>query len=184
MSNPTMPLRTPPQLRTFNNLPTSTSTLQFSHPPKPPKHHEHIMAPQELLIDVRSPLEFSTGPLISDIAPTINIEYTSIDRLPEIYAQQGIDVSKDDRITLYCRSGRRSDIAMKRLRELGWLNVRDIGGLDEARRVLDKETVARQLDQMGGSEEVKVQDEVKSDGGEYGRRKSFGALLAGLKECD
>ncbi|KAF1358292.1 hypothetical protein EJ07DRAFT_34309, partial [Lizonia empirigonia] len=78
--------------------------------------------PQELLIDVRSPLEFSTGPLVSDLAPTVNIEYTSIDRLAEIYAQQGIYVDKNDSITLYCRSGRRSDIAMRRLKELGYAN--------------------------------------------------------------
>lgn len=138
--------------------------------------------PQELLIDVRSPLEFSTGPLVSDLAPTVNIEYTSIDRLAEIYAQQGIDVDKNDSITLYCRSGRRSDIAMRRLKELGYANVRDIGGFEDARRVLDRETVARQLDSMAGSEAIV--EEKKSDGKEDVREKSLSALLAGLRECD
>ncbi|KAJ4334515.1 hypothetical protein N0V87_006843 [Didymella glomerata] len=48
--------------------------------------------PQELLIDVRSPLEFSTGPLVSDIATTVNIEYTAIDSLAEIYALQNVSL--------------------------------------------------------------------------------------------
>lgn len=143
---------------------------------------DYIM-PQELLIDVRSPLEFSTGPLVSDIAPTVNIEYTLIDQLAEIYAQQDIAVSKNDSITLYCRSGRRSDIAMRRLKELGYTNVRDIGGFEDAKRVLDRETVARQLDQLVGSEE-KVMDEKKNDGKESARQKSLDKLLVGLKECD
>ncbi|KAF9693770.1 hypothetical protein EKO04_008170 [Ascochyta lentis] len=147
--------------------------------------------PRELLIDVRSPLEFSTGPLVSDLAPTVNIEYTSIDRLAEIYLQQGIEVDKNDSITLYCRSGRRSDIAMRRLRELGYANVRDIGGFEDAKRVLDKETVARQLESMAGEETLAVSGEEeektkkeKDDGKAEGRSKGFGALLEGLQECD
>lgn len=146
--------------------------------------HRTPKMPQELLIDVRSPLEFSTGPLVSDIAPTVNIEYTSIDSLPEIYALQNITVSKDDHITLYCRSGRRSDIAKRRLEQLGYANVRDIGGFEDARRTLDRETVGRQLDGMAGEETQPVEDVKKSDGKEDGRQKSLDALLAGLKECD
>jgi rhodanese-related sulfurtransferase len=140
--------------------------------------------PQDLLIDVRSPGEFATGPLTSDIAPTINIEYTLIDQLPSIYAQQGITVAKNDNITLYCRSGRRSDIAMRRLRELGYSGVRDIGGLEEARRVLDREMVGRQLEGMVGEDdkvgEVERGDEKRGEG----RERDFGALLAGLRECE
>ncbi|KAF1926075.1 uncharacterized protein M421DRAFT_224398 [Didymella exigua CBS 183.55] len=147
------------------------------------------MMPQELLIDVRSPLEFSTGPLVSDIAPTVNIEYTSIDSLADIYALQNIAVSKDDHITLYCRSGRRSDIAKTRLEQLGYKRVRDIGGFEDARRTLDRETVARQLDGMTGDDDTGAQDAgtgaaaSKNDGREEVRQKSLDALLAGLKEC-
>ncbi|KAJ4378424.1 hypothetical protein N0V86_006127 [Didymella sp. IMI 355093] len=144
--------------------------------------------PQELLIDVRSPLEFSTGPLVSDIAPTINIEYTSIDSLAEIYALQNVTVNKDDHITLYCRSGRRSDIAKKRLEHLGYTRVRDIGGFEDARRTLDRETVARQLEDMAGEDGAEAADAdattSTSDGKEEVRQKSLDKLLAGLKECD
>lgn len=121
---------------------------------------------QELLIDVRSPVEFATGPLTSDIAPTVNIEYQSISQLPEIYAARGIAVHKEDHITLYCRSGRRSNIAMNTLRGMGYLNVRDIGGYEAARGVLDREQVGRQLDgemermgvDVGGGMEVVVRE--------------------------
>lgn len=139
--------------------------------------------PQHHLIDVRSPAEFSTGPLVSDIAPTINIEYTAIDALADIYAQQHVSISKDDHITLYCRSGRRSGIAKRRLEELGYTSVRDIGGLEEARRVLDRETVGRQLGLEGeeGGEEVVSK---KEDGRGDVRKESLNALLKGLEACE
>jgi rhodanese-related sulfurtransferase len=161
------------------STPSNCTPSRTSHTPK---------MPQELLIDVRSPLEFSTGPLVSDIATTVNIEYTAIDSLAEIYALQNVSVSKDDHITLYCRSGRRSDIAKRRLEQLGYRHVRDIGGFDDARRVLDRETVARQLEGMAGEDRKDAKDggavAVKSDGKEEVRQKSLDALLAGLKECD
>ncbi|KAH6639338.1 hypothetical protein C7974DRAFT_421913 [Boeremia exigua] len=146
--------------------------------------------PQELLIDVRSPLEFSTGPLVSDIAPTVNIEYTSIDSLADIYAAQNTTVAKNDQITLYCRSGRRSAIARKRLLELGFTNVRDIGGFEDARRVLDRETVGRQLEGLVGEEGVVNAEavgkggEVKGNGREGARQKALDELLRGLQDCE
>ena len=112
------------------------------------------MPPNHLLIDVRTPSEFATGHLTSDIAtPTVNIEYQSIGQLSSIYAARGLVVGKSDHVTLYCRSGRRSDIAMRELRLLGWENVRDIGGFEDARRVLDRETVERQVDGAVGAVE-------------------------------
>jgi rhodanese-related sulfurtransferase len=145
-----------------------------------------IMASQELLVDVRSPSEFATGSLASDIAPTVNIEYQTIDQLPEIYATRGINVHKDDRITLYCRSGRRSNIALHTLKNMGYQHVRDIGGFEEARKVLDREQVQRQLDaelekEMGGGA---GEGEVKEDPKRHTRVKSFGALLDGLKALE
>lgn len=137
--------------------------------------------PQELLIDVRSPLEFSTGPLASDIAPTVNIEYTHIDSLADIYAQQHIAVSKDDHITLYCRSGRRSGIAKQRLEELGFSNVRDIGGFEEAKRVLDREMVGRQIEEGLGGEGASIE---KDDGRGGARKEGLEKLLKGLEACD
>jgi rhodanese-related sulfurtransferase len=144
------------------------------------------MATQELLVDVRSPGEFSTGYLTSDIAPTVNIEYQIIDQLPEIYAAKGINVGKDDAITLYCRSGRRSNIALGRLKELGFKRVRDIGGFEEARKVLDREQVQRQLDtELERSMEQTTKGVgVEEDPKKHVRVKSFGALMDGLKALE
>jgi rhodanese-related sulfurtransferase len=143
---------------------------------------------QHHLIDVRSPAEFATGPLTSDIAPTLNIEYTLIDQIGDIYGARGVSVHKDDDITLYCRSGRRSGIALQTLRNMGFVRVRDIGGLEEARRVLDREQVQRQLDKemeaagLGGKEEETGGKEV--DEKKHVRVKSFGKLVEGLKALE
>tara|TARA_R110002003_G_scaffold52_29_gene4625 strand:- start:6321 stop:6779 length:459 start_codon:yes stop_codon:yes gene_type:complete len=149
------------------------------------------MTAQELLVDVRSPAEFATGPLSSDIAPTVNIEYQIIDQLPEIYAARGINVNKDDNITLYCRSGRRSNIALQTLKNMGYLRVRDIGGFEAAKSILDKEQVQRQLDQEMeamhgvGTKEGSTEFEVRKDDlKKHTRVKSFGALVDGLKALE
>ncbi|KAH7094655.1 hypothetical protein FB567DRAFT_586015 [Paraphoma chrysanthemicola] len=143
--------------------------------------------PQHLLVDVRSPVEFATGPLTSDIAPTVNIEYTLISQLPQIYAAQGITVAKDADITLYCRSGRRSNIALQTLKDMGYMRVRDIGGFEDARRVLDKEQVGRQLErEMEGmkTEGGDGKEEKKEDPKRHIRVKSFGVLVDGLKALE
>ena len=148
-----------------------------------------MTAPQELLVDVRSSPEFATGALVSDIAPTLNIEYQIIDQLPDIYAARGINIDKNDHITLYCRSGRRSNIALHTLKNMGFRNVRDIGGFDEARKVLDREQVQRQLEQEMGDMETQERVGEGSKGGTEDRDKSarvesFGALLHGLKALE
>jgi len=161
----------------------------------PSKHtHTLTMPPQQHLIDVRSPAEFSTGPLKSDIAPTINIEYQRISQLASIYAALGTTVHKDDHITLYCRSGRRSGIALQTLREMGFGHVRDIGGLEEARRVLDREMVERQIEgeigvDGGGVEKgEKGVGEGKGGDGDAGkkeeRERELKKLLEGLKALE
>ncbi|EAT87368.1 hypothetical protein HBI56_169160 [Parastagonospora nodorum] len=157
------------------------------------------MSPQQHLIDVRTPAEFSSGPLKSDIAPTINIEYQRISQLPSIYAALGVTVQKDDHITLYCRSGRRSNIALQTLKEAGYEHVRDIGGLEEARRVLDREQVERQLEgemeraglDVGGRKEGEggggkgVEEEGKGkDGKKDERERELRKLLEGLKALE
>ncbi|KAF2018156.1 hypothetical protein BU24DRAFT_166029 [Aaosphaeria arxii CBS 175.79] len=142
-----------------------------------------MTTPNTVLIDVRTPAEFSTGALSNISSEAINIEYQLIDTLPEVLAQRGIDIQKSDDITLYCRSGRRSNIALQVLKELGYQNVRDIGGLEEARAVLKREEALRGLDK-GDVVGVEVALRPKDDGKKDSREKSFGALLAGLKDLD
>lgn len=79
-----------------------------------------------------------------------------------------------------------SNIALEKLKELGFKRVRDIGGFEEARKVLDREQVQRQLDaemekSMGQTaKEAGKEDEPKK----HVRVKSFGALVDGLKALE
>jgi phage shock protein E len=76
-------------------------------------------------IDVRTAEEFSAG----HVDGAVNIPYEEIvDRIGEVTSD------KDSSVYLYCRSGRRSGIAMNALREAGYRNTVNIGGLEEAGR--------------------------------------------------
>ena len=85
-----------------------------------------------IVIDVRSFEEVKTG-IIQD---AIHIEWTQIEK--EI---SKIDVSKDQSIYLYCRSGNRSGKAAVMLEKIGFTNVINAGGIDEAAKKLDKKIV-------------------------------------------
>jgi phage shock protein E len=76
-------------------------------------------------VDVRTAGEFGAG----HVAGAVNIPYEEItERIGEVASD------KDATIYLYCRSGRRSGIALEALREAGYDNAVNIGGLEEARR--------------------------------------------------
>ena len=76
----------------------------------------------DTVIDVRTPEEFASG----HIEGAINIPYDTI--TPNLPALARI--GKDENIVLYCRSGRRSGIAMQTLASQGYRNLRNGGGLD------------------------------------------------------
>lgn len=80
-----------------------------------------------VIIDVRTPAEYATGHLDN----AINIEY-------QLIGQQiaSAGVTKNDQVILYCRSGRRSAIALETLRSLGFQSVSDYGTIDAARQRL------------------------------------------------
>jgi phage shock protein E len=72
-----------------------------------------------LLIDVRTQSEYNSG----YIPTAINIPYTEI--------QERIkDTPKNKLIIVYCRTGRRSEIARKKLIELGYMNVINYGSIN------------------------------------------------------
>jgi len=85
-----------------------------------------------IVIDVRSDEEVKTG-IIQD---AIHIEWTKIDK--EITK---IDISKDHAIYLYCRSGNRSGKAADILKNIGYVNVINAGGIKDAAKKLDKKIV-------------------------------------------
>ena len=80
---------------------------------------------QTLVIDVRTDREFKSG----HIKGAINIPYD------DIGARIG-DVADDKnrRIVFYCRSGRRSGIAVKTLTGIGYYRVENAGGFEELRK--------------------------------------------------
>lgn len=73
-------------------------------------------------IDVRTPEEFAQG----HIAGSINISY-------EIIGQEISSISRDvdSDIRVYCRSGRRSGVAMDTLKGMGYANVINEGGYED-----------------------------------------------------
>ena len=87
---------------------------------------------EPLIVDVRSLEEVKTG-IIQD---AIHIEWTQIDK--EI---NNIDITKDQPIYLYCRSGNRSGKATLMLEKKGFTNVINAGGIDEAAKKLEKKIV-------------------------------------------
>ena len=72
-----------------------------------------------IVIDVRTPTEYITGAFPN----AINIP---LDKLPEHISQLG---SYNRDITVYCASGGRSSYAEKMLRQAGFLNVKNGGGI-------------------------------------------------------
>ena len=91
-----------------------------------------VFSDEHLIIDVRSLDEVKTG-IIQD---AIHIEWTQIDK--EITK---IDLTKDQPIYLYCRSGNRSGKAAEILEKIGYTNAINAGGIAEAAKKLDKKIV-------------------------------------------
>lgn len=74
---------------------------------------------QVLLLDVRTDEEFVTG----HITNAINIPVQELeDRLDELK-------DKEQKILIYCKSGRRSAIACEILEEYGYTNLYNMGGV-------------------------------------------------------
>lgn len=78
------------------------------------------------VIDVRSEAEWNTGYLEG----ALHIEWQDI-------LQISPDISKDEQIYLYCRSGKRSEKATKILLEAGYINAKNAGSIVEASKLLD-----------------------------------------------
>ncbi|MGR6981127.1 rhodanese-like domain-containing protein [Testudinibacter sp. P27/CKL/0425] len=75
-----------------------------------------------LLFDVRSADEFAAGHLHN----AVNISHDSIgQQISQLTAD------KDQTIYVYCRSGRRADLAKAELEKLGYKNVENLGGYQQ-----------------------------------------------------
>ena len=79
--------------------------------------------PVDAVIDVRSMLEFWLGHLEG----ATNIP---VDRIPE--GLEGLNLTKQSRILVYCASGARSAQAAAVLKQAGYTRVMDGGGMAQA----------------------------------------------------
>lgn len=85
-------------------------------------------AAPRVVIDVRSADEFAEG----HVDGAVLIPHDEIrDRIGAVVPDKSTPVA------LYCRSGRRSGLALKTLQELGYTAVENLGGLAEARKKLE-----------------------------------------------
>lgn len=78
--------------------------------------------PNALYVDVRTPEEFASGHVVG----AINIPHDQMEARWEELAEH-----QDRPVVVYCRTGRRSGIALDVLQQKGFTQVENGGGLDE-----------------------------------------------------
>jgi len=79
-----------------------------------------------LLVDVRTPAEFSAG----SVPGTVNVPLSD---LPDGIAQHAAD--KNRVLLLHCQSGGRSALAAMKLRSAGYTRVFNVGSLSQAKKL-------------------------------------------------
>ena len=80
-----------------------------------------------ILIDVRTDDEWNNGYIETAIHIPLDMILQKIVMATE---------SKDQKIYLYCRTGNRSGKAEKALQGIGYINAKNIGGIEEASSIL------------------------------------------------
>lgn len=86
-----------------------------------------LFTPTTVWIDVRSLNEYNED----HINNTEHIPHTEIATRID-----SLSLKKSTPIKLFCRSGKRAGLAQATLQDLGYSNVENVGGIDDAREVL------------------------------------------------
>ena len=85
-----------------------------------------------IIIDVRTKAEYDNGHLKDALLIPFNVIGDKIaEKVPD----------KEAHIALYCRSGRRSGIALNTLKKMGYTNAENYGGLQSASKQLSVKIV-------------------------------------------
>lgn len=84
----------------------------------------NTLASGTLILDVRTPEEYNSAHVAS----------AALFPVTDLQAGKFPKVSKDSPIAVYCRSGNRSKVATLALKQAGFTNVTDIGGLDDLKK--------------------------------------------------
>ncbi|MBX3043328.1 MAG: rhodanese-like domain-containing protein [Candidatus Kapabacteria bacterium] len=91
--------------------------------------HEEYNKSDLIIIDNRSKTEYDSG----HIENAVLIPYNLISQeLPKITKD------KNAPIALYCRSGNRSSVALRTIREMGYVNAVNYGGISKATKILNE----------------------------------------------
>jgi NADPH-dependent 2,4-dienoyl-CoA reductase/sulfur reductase-like enzyme/rhodanese-related sulfurtransferase len=114
-------------------VPVQLKTLQAdeSEKVKVQEVKKEINQKRPLIVDVRTPGEFKSGAY----PDAVNIP---LDELARRTAELGNDLSRD--ITVYCASGARSAYAENMLKQLGFVNVKNGGGLTSMMALQEKKS--------------------------------------------
>ena len=81
--------------------------------------YEYLRSEGAMLLDVRTPYEYRTG----HIPGSRNLPLQSLEDAPELPER------KDTPLFVYCHSGVRSRQAVEELRDMGYTNAKNIGGI-------------------------------------------------------
>ena len=92
-----------------------------------PKGEKMKLPDNAVLLDVRRADEFNAG----HIDGAVLVPH---DTIAEMVG--AVVPDKNTPVYVYCRSGRRSAIAVEVMRKLGYTNLTDLGGMDEAKKRL------------------------------------------------
>ena len=94
-----------------------------------PKGGNMKLPDNAVLLDVRQTDEFNAGHIDGAVLVPHDM----------IAEKVGAVVpDKNTPVYIYCRSGRRSEIAVEAMKKLGYTNLTDLGGMDEAKKRLRK----------------------------------------------
>ena len=92
-----------------------------------PREGEVVLPENAVLLDVRTPDEHKEGYLAGAVLiPLAELDSKLANSIPD----------KNTPVFIYCRSGRRSGIAVEKLKARGYSDVCNLGGLDDARKLL------------------------------------------------
>ena len=101
---------------------TAPLAVSADSTPKAEQSAVQAQKAQGIWIDVRSAEEFNDGHL----QDSINIPHDQI-----VERIKAVSPDKDAPINLYCRSGRRAEVALTELKKAGYTNVTNHGGYED-----------------------------------------------------
>lgn len=96
-------------------------------------NYEKIFSSKNILIDVRTPMEFHQGHL----KKAVNIPLNKIKEEIKYFAPD-----KEQPIVVYCLSGGRAGFALKELEKLGYKNVVNAGKYSELKEIEKKQYIS------------------------------------------